>query len=471
MIRARKQHSLWWSFGLSAAIVLVTLLVVAWLATERVHDFFIHHLQNELESRAITVDQAIQGMDITDSDCRILSVSDPDIRVTIIDAVGTVLCDSAADAEVMDNHATRSEIGRALTGQRNSTSRFSVTLDTSMLYYAMPRHVSARIAGVIRTAIPLDAIDRLLDELHQQFLALALVMMIFIAMGVFYTYHKVSRPMRQISEKAHDLAQGDFTVAIPDYDIREIGELGDALNDMVSQLNRFENLRKDFVANVSHELKTPVATIKGYAETLLDGSGHSPQDIGNFLRIIHKQNDRLADIVDDLLTLSRLESAPVDEILDLHVHDVCDLLRSSADSCQARADAKGIAIKLNCAAPVAFRFDYSLMTQAMVNLLDNAIKYSYPNTQITLSVEGGYGQLQIQVCDQGPGIPEQHISRLFERFHRVDNSRSRRVGGTGLGLAIVKHILQVHHGRIEVVNNRDAGCCFIIDLDQVGHKT
>ncbi|MCW8964439.1 MAG: ATP-binding protein [Gammaproteobacteria bacterium] len=460
------KHSLWWSYGLSAAVVLITLLVVAWFAKDRVYDFFIQHMRDELQSRAITVDQAIKGPGISSANCKVLAISDPDMRVTIINTAGVVLCDSTADSTAMDNHGDRPEVSRALAGQKGAKIRFSTTLQTSMLYHAMPRYESGKITAAIRTALPLTSINDLLDQLYRQFLFLLLVMLAVICIAVVYSYRKVHHPLQEITDKANDMAQGDLNISIPDYDITEIAELGDMLNHMARQLNRLENLRQDFVANVSHELKTPVATIKGYVETLLDGSEHSPDDLDNFLRIVHKQNDRLADIVDDLLTLSRLESAPAAEILDLHEHDACDLLKSSADSCQARADAKGITFSLDCDSPMPVRIDYSLMTQAMVNLIDNAIKYSHPNTRISLSVDASGGQIHIGVCDQGPGIPEQHISRLFERFYRIDKSRSRRIGGTGLGLAIVKHIIQVHEGRVKVVNNRGAGCCFIIDLEQ-----
>jgi len=461
---SRKKHSLWWSYGLSAVIVLVSLLVVAWFASDRVYDFFVNHMQSELESRAITVNQAINDSDISDANCEVLSISDPGIRVTIINPEGIVLCDSTADPAAMQNHGERPEVSRALAGQKYTNIHFSATLKTSMLYHAMPRYVSGKITGAIRTAIPLTSIDDLLGELYRQFLILLMVMLVVIAIVVIYTYRKVSHPMREISSKANDLAQGNFDIAIPDYDIREIAELGDALNHMVRQLNRLENLRQDFVANVSHELKTPVATIKGYVETLLDGTHHSPEDLDKFLGIVLRQNDRLADIVDDLLTLSRLESAPLAEILELDEHNACDLLRSSVDISQAGADAKGIAIYLDCDPSLPICIDYSLMTQAMVNLLDNAIKYSYPNTRISVSVEASEDWLQLRVCDQGPGIPEEHLPRLFERFYRVDKSRSRRMGGTGLGLAIVKHIIHVHEGRVEAVNNRGAGCCFVITL-------
>ena len=458
-----KKQSLWLHYGLSACIVLLTLLTVAWYATERYHDFFIQHQQDTLESRAITVDQAIKTRK-TNNACHVLQESDPTIRVTIVDTLGVVLCDSDADAIMMENHETRPEIVQALNGQRGSDTRVSETLQTSMLYLAIPSFKDEKVVGVIRTAIPLLSIESLLDELYRQFLILLVVLLAVVSVVVVNLYRKFNQPLAEIAEQANLFAQGDFSNTLPDYDIKEIAELGGALNRMAEQLDRLENLRQDFVANVSHELKTPIATIKSYVETLLDGAQHDPADLDRFLNIVLKQNDRLAAIVDDLLTLSRLESAPITQILALNETDACQLLHSSAENCQTRAEAKNITININCKPNLSIQVDHSLMTQALVNLIDNAIKYSNENKAISVSAEEIDSKVQLSISDQGPGIPEQHIPRLFERFYRIDKSRSRREGGTGLGLAIVKHIVHIHGGLVKVSNNASVGCCFVIIL-------
>ena len=459
-----RKHSLWVHYGVSASIVFVTLLAVAWSGTDRFHDFFIHHLQGTLESRAVTVDQALSDTEIG-SACRVLQISDPTLRVTIVDTKGVVLCDSEVDAVSMENHAGRPEINQALnSGQRSSVTRFSATLQTSMLYLAVPRYESTQLVGVIRTAIPLQSIDGLLAEIYKQYILLFIVLIAVVFVVIVNIYRKINQPLAEIIEDANRFAKGDFSKTLPEYDIKEISELGTALNSMSKQLDRLENLRQDFVANVSHELKTPIATIKSYVETLLDGAQHNPEDLDRFLKITLRQNDRLAAIVDDLLTLSRLESAPKADILALNKNDVCELLQSSMEICQSRADDRGIKIDLLCPQTALIQIDPSLMTQALVNLLDNAIKYSNENTTISLSAEILNSQVMISISDQGPGISDEHIPRLFERFYRVDKSRSRRVGGTGLGLAIVKHIVHVHGGWVEVVNNNGAGCSFNITL-------
>lgn len=461
---SKRKHSLWFHYGISAAIVLVTLLTVVWYATDRFHDFFIHHLQGSLESRAITVIQDINDSGIGKNNCQVLKASDPEIRVTAINIQGVVLCDSEANPETMENHAQRPEIISALSGQRGSKTRFSSTLQTSMLYVAIPQYEDKKIIGVIRTAMPLASIEELLNELYGQFLLVLMVLMIVVVGVIIITYRKINQPLNEIIDGANHFAHGEFGSVLPDYEITEISELSVALNRMAKQLDRLENLRRDFVANVSHELKTPIATVKSYVETLLDGAQHDPKDLERFLNIILKQNDRLAAIVDDLLTLSRLESAPINQLLAPHEQTASDLLSDSVDICQVRADSKGITIDIRYDESAPIQVDRSLMIQALVNLLDNAIKYSNENTTITLSAKIKNDHIWLSVCDQGPGIPEEHISRLFERFYRVDKSRSRRIGGTGLGLAIVKHIVHIHGGQVEVVNQGGTGCCFHIIL-------
>lgn len=467
MNRQKRKQSLWFYYGVSAGIVLLTLLTAGWYAMDRFQDFFINHLQTTLEARAVTVDQVIKGRsknaDISQA-CLLLKTSDPALRVTIVNTRGVVLCDSEAEAKSMENHLSRPEIASALASQRGRSTRFSETVQSTMLYVAIPYYKAEKMQGVIRTALPLTSIGDLLDELYRQFMMLFIALLAIVTLVIINVYRKISRPLAEIVDEANHFAQGDFSATLPDYDIREIAELGGALNRMAAQLDRLENLRRDFVANVSHELKTPIATIKGYVETLLDGAQHDPADLHRFLNIVLKQNDRLAAIVDDLLTLSRLESAPLTQLLELNETDACYLLQASAENCQTRADAKNITINIQCKQSITLQVDRSLMTQALINLIDNAIKYSNENTAITLSAEAVDDQVWLSVSDQGPGIAEEHIPRLFERFYRVDKSRSRRIGGTGLGLAIVKHIVHIHGGQIDVKNTGALGCRFRITL-------
>ena len=237
------------------------------------------------------------------------------------------------------------------------------------------------------------------------------------------------------------------------------------LND-ITQIHRLEQLRRDFVANVSHELKTPVTSIKGFIETLLDGAMDNPDDRRRFLEIIARQAHRLDSIIDDLLTLSRLEQQSKSERAELAAAKIRPILTAAADLCQVFAAEKNIPIEIDCPDDLEGRVNASLCEQAAVNLVDNAIKYSDAGRPVRLEAERVGEELLIRVRDHGCGIAADHLPRLFERFYRVDKARSRKLGGTGLGLAIVKHIAQFHNGRITVESQLNQGSVFTLYLPQ-----
>jgi two-component system phosphate regulon sensor histidine kinase PhoR len=221
----------------------------------------------------------------------------------------------------------------------------------------------------------------------------------------------------------------------------------------ITQLRQLENTRRDFVANVSHELKTPITSIKGFVETLLAGALKEPENAENFLRIIAKQTDRLNEIIDDLLTLSRIEQDAERRQIFFNGQKITGVLQSAIQVCEAKAAAKDIEIQLSCPDNLRARINPPLLEQALVNLVDNAVKFSEPGKVVEVEARREGPQVIIQVRDQGPGIPSEHLPRIFERFYRADSGRSRKIGGSGLGLAIVKHIALAHGGRVTVASS------------------
>ena len=239
------------------------------------------------------------------------------------------------------------------------------------------------------------------------------------------------------------------------------------LND-VTDFRKLEHIRRDFVANVSHELKTPVTSIKGFVETLLDGAMHNPVDSDRFLRIIARQADRLHAIIEDLLALSKIEQAEESEEVALEPTPLRQVLESAVTACQTGAGDRRIEVKLDCDAALTANINALLLEQAVVNLLDNAIKYSEPNREVRVTGSAVGDEVTISVADRGCGIADEHAARIFERFYRVDRARSRKMGGTGLGLAIVKHIVQAHRGRVTVESTLGVGSTFTIHLPKSG---
>jgi two-component system phosphate regulon sensor histidine kinase PhoR len=235
--------------------------------------------------------------------------------------------------------------------------------------------------------------------------------------------------------------------------------------DDISRLKRLERVRKDFVANVSHELRTPVTLIKGFAETLETVA--DPAESARFLAIIKRHADRMALIIEDLLTLARLESPERGQLETTPVGARFVLVRAT-ESLGDRAADKGIGIDIRAAENLLVNANEGLLEQALVNLLDNAVKYSPRGSSIIagVAVEGGY--MRFEIVDNGPGIPLRDLPRLFERFYRVDRARSRELGGTGLGLAIVRHIALAHGGDASVESREGAGSTFIIRVPVQG---
>ena len=231
-------------------------------------------------------------------------------------------------------------------------------------------------------------------------------------------------------------------------DSRTIGALV-VLTD-VTRLRRLERMRSDFVANVSHELRTPITSIRGYVETLLDGALDEREDALNFLEIVLRQSEQLEEIIDDLLALSRIEKEAKQSGVAAELQDLRPVLEEAVETCRYKAEERGVSLELDGPEHISLRINQTLIEQALANLLINAITYSEDGQLVMLRAreveKEGRKRVKISVIDEGIGIGEEHLPRLFERFYRSDRARNRKAGGTGLGLAIVKHIVQAHGG-------------------------
>ena len=227
----------------------------------------------------------------------------------------------------------------------------------------------------------------------------------------------------------------------------------------ITELKRLEEIRKDLVANVSHELRTPVSSIKGYAETLLEGKVENEDTKKEFLNIIYQDSNRLANLIDDLLDLSKIESDKMK--MEFEPVEIPPLLNRCISILEKSAKDKLIAIKSNVPGNLPKVLgDQGRLLQVLLNLLDNAIKYTPEGMSVTISAARKENVVQIDISDTGIGISEKDLPRIFERFYRVDKARSRELGGTGLGLSIVKHIVQAHNGQVWVQSILDLGSTF-----------
>jgi two-component system phosphate regulon sensor histidine kinase PhoR len=232
----------------------------------------------------------------------------------------------------------------------------------------------------------------------------------------------------------------------------------------ITRLRRLETMRREFAANVSHEIKTPLTAIKGFVETLRDGAAEKPEEARRFLQIIENHANRLAAIIDDLMKLSEIEQKGHNRGIGLKRESLAPVIKAAVEICRSSAQEKNIAIETACEPSLSAEINPHFLEQAVVNLIDNAVKYSGDGSTVRIRAAQDGSAVEIRIEDDGIGIPRSHLPRLFERFYRVDKSRSRKEGGTGLGLAIVKHIVQAHGGTIDVASTLGKGSTFMIRL-------
>ena len=230
----------------------------------------------------------------------------------------------------------------------------------------------------------------------------------------------------------------------------------------VTELRRLERVRSDFIANVSHELRTPVTSIKGYAETLLGDARDDPESRERFLEIIARQADRLAALVEDILSLARFERSEAGGGTEIEQVSVAAVLDAALQACVPKARKRRVRVTVACADDLTMDANPALAEQALLNLLDNAVKFSEPGGEVSMEARAAANGISICVADTGPGIAPDHQPRIFERFYRVDRGRSRALGGTGLGLAIVKHIMVLHGGGVELESEPGRGSRFTL---------
>ena len=231
----------------------------------------------------------------------------------------------------------------------------------------------------------------------------------------------------------------------------------------LTRLKQLENTRQEFVANVSHELRTPLSMIKGYVETLIHGAKDDPNVATRFLQTIEKHADRLTYLIEDLLTISRLESGQI--VMNIQKVDLRPLVDDVLNDLQSRAAEKKVNLENQAADDLVVRADAERIQQVLFNLVDNAIKYGRVEGRVWIKTRvAPERMIEVSVCDNGPGIPPDSIDRVFERFYRVDKARSREQGGTGLGLSIVKHIVQSHGGEVWAESQLEQGTTFFFTL-------
>jgi len=416
------------------------------------------------------------AFDAAGNDCvEIFSRTSGDLRITAIDRTGKVLYDSAEDAEKMDNHLDRAEVFSAFeSGQTAYEKRYSRTVGADMLYMADYDEASDT---VIRISMPLVEYER--GVRRMQWVFLAVIAMTVLAISVFgYFYSKrLTKPLRQLKIAAESLSPSDYSARITTEGPDEIGALSAAFNEMAERLERdmreleeknsrlaaLQDMKSEFAANVSHELKTPLTSIRGFIDTLRSTENIDPTIQKRFLEIIDIEAQRLHQLINDVLQLSEIERIEQDP--ETERFDINPLIAETINMLREKAAERKIELIWAEGEPLPVLASSFRIKQILVNLLDNAINYNREGGTVQVkAVREPDRMISITVRDTGEGIAEEHLTRIFERFYRVDKSHSRELGGTGLGLSIVKHIAQLYGGSATAISEVGKGSTFTVRM-------
>ncbi len=587
-----RSRFLWKLYGAYVFLILLTVSLVGILVSRTIEQDSMAEIQQSLLARA----QLLGGTLSTQPDSSGVGAQDlhpwiralgarTHTRLTVIDAKGVVRADSEEDPSVMDNHGSRPEVLQARSHGQGQATRFSRTLDTNMMYVAIPTYDHDTINGYIRTSVSLSSVRNRLARLRRIIFTGALLSALIALPLGYFAARRITAPLRAMTQLASSISRGDYDRRIRADRKDEIGQLATALNSMaaqsqqrietiardrnrlatifagmvegvvavdsderivlmnvvagelldadpersigrpirevtraskipdvlsqalssgesvttevmmvgarrdrvmeayasplsdfgrattgavvvlhdISDLRRLEAVRRDFVANVSHELKTPITAAQGLVETMLADDEMDDATRHGFLERVRAQVSRLGTLVGDLLTLSRLESGKGTRAESMR--DFRKSINEKVAEFEPVVSAKMLVVNLDLpSSPVPIAAEMDTLEQIVGNLFDNAIKYTETKGQITISLKSDEKKAFLAVTDTGIGIEPMHQDRIFERFYRVDKARSRDLGGTGLGLAIVKHLVRGLGGTITVTSTLGAGSTFLVEL-------
>lgn len=413
-----------------------------------IYSYFERKIFSELETEAVFLEQYIADSNLSDLK-KFNSIKN---RITLIHKDGTVYFDNMVDASRLENHSLREEFVAAKEKGAAKVSRYSSTMTDKTLYFAK----SLQNGDVLRISCDQHSVAVLVLGMSQTLLIMLVLAVIISGIAAVWTSRRITNPLNQINlEKPESCAVYE-----------ELKPFTKRIAEENYEKNQREELRKQFTANVSHELKTPLTSISGFAEILKNG-GTDEKTTKDFAGTIYEESQRMISLVNDIIKLSKLDEKSISlekepiELLGLS-KEIAKILSASAKAKNIKLDVHGDSGKIMGVQPVIYEMIY--------NLIDNAIKYNVQNGTVEVTVkeekpEKGHtfgNKTVISVSDTGIGIPKNEQDRVFERFYRIDKSRSKELGGTGLGLSIVKHAAKFHDAAINLSSKEGEGSTFTI---------
>ncbi|MEE0305153.1 MAG: ATP-binding protein [Eubacterium sp.] len=427
-------------FAFGVSVITITAMLIL--------SVFYSYSDNQLKEQLRVVESVVENQLAQDDDTSFISNHiDKNVRITLVAKDGTVIADSQESANKLGNHLNRQEIQQAIKNGEATVTRHSDTQEKKVYYFAK----QLDNGNILRVSAEAKSIGKFFsDYIIYIFLCIIVVIVaaVFVSMGITKS---IVKPITQLGQSLDNIDK------FKSYE--ELKPLVNALLQQKKKQKMLDKQKKQFTANVSHELKTPLTSIAGYAELIETGMA-KPEDIKPFAGVIRKQALRLVNLSEDIIQLSQLEESD-DEDMSFESVNLYEIAQRCVEALNINAINKCVTLNLT-GEECYIRGKAQLVEELVYNLCDNAIRYNKENGNVTVTVTPLEKGASVSVKDTGIGIPKKYQERIFERFFRVDKSRSKATGGTGLGLAIVKHITQLHDAKLEISSEEGKGTEIIV---------
>lgn len=427
-------------FAFGVSVITITAVLIL--------SVFYSYSDNQLKEQLRVVESVVENQLAQDDDTAFISNHiDKNVRITLVAKDGTVIADSQESENKLGNHLNRQEIQQAIKNGEATVTRHSDTQGKKVYYFAK----QLDNGNILRVSAEAKSIGKFFsDYIIYIFLCIIVVIVaaVFVSMGITKS---IVKPITQLGQSLDNIDKFKSD--------EELKPLVNALLQQKKKQKMLDKQKKQFTANVSHELKTPLTSIAGYAELIETGMA-KPEDIKPFAGVIRKQALRLVNLSEDIIQLSQLEESD-DEDMSFESVNLYEIAQRCVEALNINAINKCVTLNLT-GEECYIRGKAQLVEELVYNLCDNAIRYNKENGNVTVTVTPLEKGASVSVKDTGIGIPKKYQERIFERFFRVDKSRSKATGGTGLGLAIVKHITQLHDAKLEISSEEGKGTEIIV---------
>lgn len=437
----------------TTCIVTAAILLIFFAVTVLMYIHTVDLLKTGTENEARSLKAAIdmEGLEFLEAG----PVLQENRRITVVAEDGMVLYDSVADAVTMDNHKSRPEISEALFHESGSSMRTSDTLDERVYYYA----VALKDGSILRVSSSMDSIFAMMLSMAPYMIILAVAIIVISILIIRYETRRMIQPINEINLD-RPLEEPMYKEFMPL--LNRIDRQNERIRVQMEELKVAEGMRREFSANVSHELKTPLTSMKVLADSLLSQEEVPPELYKEFMGDLSQEIERENKIINDLLSLVKMDKTA--NTMNITSENINALVERILKRLRPIAATRNIEVVFESFRPVTAEVDEVKLTLAISNLVENAIKYNKEDGWIHVSLNADHKYFYLEVADSGIGIPEESMEHIFERFYRVDKSHSREIGGTGLGLAIARSAVVMHRGAIKAYSQLGEGTTFAVRI-------